>query len=447
MKRIFAGLAVLLLAACSNDTDLPEATGKGTLRAINAIPTAGEVAFLIEERRIGTMRYTDSTASVRYDDLDYVFNFDTLVAGDAGVTRFARQALKVVANTDYTFLLTGSVANPVVTLFEDEEREFDEAETVFAAKFVHASASTGALDYYFADPATPPAPGEQVATLSNGAISTAADFPEGDYVLTVTTAGDHLDVVYESATTSFTARDTRFIALFDGDANDTAPHIAEIVPVAGPAVSLRDPNYPARVEFINLSMDLGATDIYNDEALSSRLIENHAFLDVEAEIEVATGDNTFYYTPTGDTAAVLLEGVLSAIAGTRYRYYANGVSSDFNFNFLIPDRQPLETMARLTMYHGSNNFATLDLYIVDPGEPIDDVFPARFGIPPGAQTIDAALEAGSYDVYVTEFNDKTVLAGPYRIDVVLGDIVDFAVVDAVDPATLDALFFSGGPTP
>lgn len=263
----------------------------------------------------------------------------------------------------------------------------------------------------------------------------------------MTTAGDHLDVVYQSSARSFAARDTRFITLFDGDANDTAPLIAEVVSVAGPPVSLRDPNYPARVEFINLSMDLGATDIYIDEALSSRIIENHAFLDVEAEIEVAAGDNIYYYTPTGNTAAVLLEGALSTIVGTRYRYYANGVSPDFTANFVIPDRQPLDTMARLTMYHGSNNFETLDLYIVDPGESIDDVFPARFQVPPRAQTIDAALGAGSYDIYVTEFNDKTVLAGPIRIDVVLGDIVDFAVVDNVDPAILDVLFFSGGPAP
>ncbi len=445
MKRIFAGLAVLLLAACSNDTDLPEATGKGTLRAINAIPTSGEVGFLIEERGLGTMRYATSTASVRYDDLDYVFNFETIVAGGSGLRRFARQALKVTANTDYTFLLSGSVSSPVVTLFEDDEREFDEAETVFAAKFVHASASMGSLDYYFAAPGTPPAPGEQAAALSNGEISTAADFPEGNYVLTVTTAGDHLDIVYESATTSFTARDTRLITLFDGDANDTAPLIVEVVPVAGPSVTLRDPNYPARVEFINLSMDLGATDIYDDEALSSRLTENHDFLDVEAEVEVATGDNTFFYTPTGDTAAVLLEGALPAIAGTRYRYYANGVSPDFATSTVIPDRQPLETLARLTMFHGANNFGALDLYIVEPGEPIDDVIPTRFAIPLGAQTVDTALEAGSYDIYITEFNDKTVLAGPYRVDVVLGDIVDFAAVDNVDPAILDVLFFSGAP--
>ena len=33
--------------------------------------------------------------------------------------------------------------------------------------------------------------------------------------------------------------------------------------------------------------------------------------------------------------------------------------------------------------------------------------------------------------------EKTVIAGPYRLDVALGDVVDFIVYDNVDPATAD----------
>lgn len=447
MRRVFAGLAALLLAACSSDSDLPEASGKASIRAINSIPTAGEVTFLIEERVIGAMSYKQVTPSVRYDDLDYTFNFRAFYAGDTNLRRIANQPLDVVADMDYTFLLSGTLANPVVTLFEDEERDFQETDTVFSAKFIHTAASMGALDFYFADPATPPAPGGQAATLSDGAISTAADFAEGDYVLTVTTAGDHLDVVYQSETITFGARNTQFITLFDGDANDTAPLIAQALPVDGPSRPMPDTNSPGRVEFINISMDLGATDIYEDEPLASRLIDNHDFLDVAAEVEVVSGSNTFYYTPTGDTAAVLLEGTLTVLTGIRYRFYATGTAGQFDTTAVFPDRQPFETMAKLTMFHGSNNFDALDLYIVDAGAGIDNTIPARRGVVPGAQSLFAALEAGSYDIFITELDGDIVLAGPYRIDVVLGDIVDFVVVDTMDPAVLDLLFLSGAPAP
>jgi hypothetical protein len=33
------------------------------------------------------------------------------------------------------------------------------------------------------------------------------------------------------------------------------------------------------------------------------------------------------------------------------------------------------------------------------------------------------LMAGSYDIYVTEVFNKTILGGPYELDVALGDVV------------------------
>lgn len=447
MKRTFACLAILVLAACGNESDLPSPSGEASIRAINAIPTSGEISFLIEERSIGTAGYQDITASTQWDDLEYTFNFDVFYAGESSLRRIASQFLDVVADRDYTFVMTGSLANPTITLLEDDVRLFEAEDTVFAAKFAHTSTTQGALDFYFADPSIAPAPGNQVATLSAGEFSASADFPEGDYVMTITTAGDHTDVIYTSETVPFAPRNSFFITLFDGDANDTSPLIVQALPAIGLTVPMRDPSFPPTVEFINVSMDLGTTDIYVDEQLTSLIVSNHGFLDVSGEVAVAPGSNTFYYTPTGDTAVILLDGPLSATSGSRFRFYATGVAGEFDTDVVIPDRKSLETFAKLTMYQASNNFEFLDLYVVDAGESIDDNFAARVAIGRGTQTPNAALASGSYDIYITEFNDKAVLAGPYRIDVVLGDIVDLVVVDTVDPSTLDVLFLSGGLLP
>ena len=69
----------------------------------------------------------------------------------------------------------------------------------------------------------------------------------------------------------------------------------------------------------------------------------------------------------------------------------------------------------------------------------------RLGL--GQREISAAsgLTSGSYDIYVTEFTQKVVLAGPYSIDVVIGDVVEMLIVDTDDPGVLDVLFLSGGP--
>ena len=163
--------APCLLAACGNESDLPEATGKASVRAINAIPTSEELSFLIEERVISTASYAAATSSVRYDDLEYTFNIDVAYAGETSARRIASQFLDVQADRDYTFLVSGTLDDPAITLWEGDERSFDDADTVFQARFAHTAASLGALDYYFADASVAPVLGDQVATLSFGEIS------------------------------------------------------------------------------------------------------------------------------------------------------------------------------------------------------------------------------------------------------------------------------------
>ncbi|MDH3552622.1 MAG: hypothetical protein OER22_08415, partial [Gammaproteobacteria bacterium] len=56
-------MAAVCLGACSNESKLPVATGKGNIRAINAIPSAPAFSFLIEERLIGSVDYRASTGT------------------------------------------------------------------------------------------------------------------------------------------------------------------------------------------------------------------------------------------------------------------------------------------------------------------------------------------------------------------------------------------------
>ena len=100
MQRILVPIIVfiaLLTAACGGDPSLPEATGKGSIRAINAIPTSPDVSFLIEERRISSVVYQGATSRVSYDDLNYTFNFEVLYAGETSLRRIASRNIDIVA--------------------------------------------------------------------------------------------------------------------------------------------------------------------------------------------------------------------------------------------------------------------------------------------------------------------------------------------------------------
>ena len=450
MKQILVVLAcaaTLMVSGCGGESSLPKATGKANLRAINAIPTSPEISFLIEERSLGAAGYQDGTTPAPFDDLNYTFNFEAFYPGETSFRRFASKNVDVVANKDYVFLIGGSLASPTITIWQSDVRTFDAADTVFAANFAHASASLGALDYYFADAAVAPVPGNQVATLSFGEASDAADYAEGDYVLTITAAGDPNDVVFTSDSGTYGARDTYLFASFDGDAGDTAPVFVRAFSAAGANIAVPDANFPPTVQFINASMDLGASDIYDDEMLASLRVADHDFLSVSAELEITPGAVTFFYTPAGDTSVVSLETAFSAFGGTRYRIVAFGAAGGLAAAASIPNLRPVETHVKILPFQASNNFPFIDLYLVAPDALIDDLAPIRRALASGEVTVSGALLAGTYDVYVTETDEKVVLAGPYRITVAIGDVVDLLIVDTVDPAVLDVLFLSGGPTP
>jgi hypothetical protein len=195
---VLAALAITL-TGCAGETKLPVATGKGTVRAVNAIKSSPAFRFLIEERLIGAAEYKNSTTSSQFDDLDYVFNFDVQVAAtDTELTRVARKALTVVKDVEYTFVISGNYKSPAITVWEAPTREWSGTETVFEARFGHTAASLGDIDVYFAATGTTIAPENLVGTLAFGEILEATDFEAGDYVLTVTAAGDPLTVHFVS---------------------------------------------------------------------------------------------------------------------------------------------------------------------------------------------------------------------------------------------------------
>jgi hypothetical protein len=111
-------IATVTLGACAKESSFPKATGEGAIRALNAIPASPEIVFLIEERVVGTVTSKGVTATTVWDDLEYTFNFQTLLAGDSTTTRVASQFLNVGADNDYTFVISGALAAPDITIWE-----------------------------------------------------------------------------------------------------------------------------------------------------------------------------------------------------------------------------------------------------------------------------------------------------------------------------------------
>lgn len=450
MRNTFAVLAViatLALGACGKESSFPEATGKGNIRAINAIASSSEVSFLIEERSLGGINFREASSLTPYDDLEYTFNFEVVYAGDNSVTRIASQFIDVVADTDYTLVLTGTVANASIVLWEQPERVFTGSETVFATRFAHTSDSLGSADYYFAPPGVAPVLGEAVGTLSFGDVLTDIDFEAGDYVLTVTSNGDPTDVLFVSDTSTFVAATQYTISMFDGGANTFAPFIAHTFASGAVVASgtLSDVNYPATAEFVNGSLELGTVDIYDDDMQTSLIVDDLPHMGISAELNLASGENQFGFTPADSNNPVLIDQTLSVFPGVRTRLVGLGLSDSLRAVTYVPDRRPVETQAKLQVFSAANTFGFLQMFIIEADAVLENQLPVLSTLVAGSSPQTVALQAGSYDVYIREFDSTEILAGPVRLDVALGDVVGTILYDTVDPAVVEVQILPSTP--
>ncbi len=443
MKRIFLCLAcvgTLFVAACTSDSQFPNPSGEGVVRAIHAIPDGTDITFRIEERALSNIGYKQSSSPARYDDFEYNFNFEIFVPGDTEPRRIATVAQKIDANREYVFALTGSVDNPVVTTWASDLRQWDGTETVFEARFAHLSVSLGAIDVYFDDPANPPSAANRVATLSPGSIMDIADFAAGTYVVTLTAAGDPNRVpLYTSQQLNYNAQTSHVVSIFDGNANDTAPYILGTMTTNGQFVRLPDASFPPSIRFVHGALTLQDIDIYNDELLTNLLTGDVAFGTSTPDVQGSGADTTYYFTPSGSTATTLFSATVTGqLPGSTGDLYLIGDTDAWQGLFLAQNRAPVSTGAKISIMHAAINNPTLDLYIKNRDEPLtEDDTPVFLRV--GISTSTPAVQrlAGSYDIYLTEPGTKNVLAGPYAIDVALGDVVFLLAVDDVDPARID----------
>lgn len=444
MKRTFLLLtciSTMMLTACTSDTSLPTPTGKGVVRAINAIPGSPEVSFLIEERFLAGVPYKNSSTPVEYDDFNYNFNFEIAHPGDTAFTRVATEAVKVDADRDHILLISGDINMPTVTVIDGDIRTFDGSETVFEARFLNAAASLGNVDVYFEPPGTLPGTNPPTATLAFGEIANAADFAEGSYVITVTAENDVNTVHFTSGEASLLPQFAHVISLFDGDANDTAPLLVRSMTTVGNSLTFVDADHPPQIRFIHGASTLEIVDVYDDDVLTNRVVAGLDFKGTTAYFDATIEAKTYYFTPANSTAVILFERALPApVPGRFSNIYAIGDTDAWSAPGLIADLAPTSISFRILLFHAALNHATFDAYILDRDVPLgEDDSPILLAAAYGTAAPIINIAAGNVDLYLTVRAEKTVIAGPFQIDATLGTQIELVLVDTVDPLTAELI--------
>jgi hypothetical protein len=436
---IVSAFALAILAGCA-ESSVPDATGKGSISAVNAIPASPILTSLIEERALGVMGYKGSVTRQNFDDLSYNFNVDFRFIGDSNTTRIATHFIDMVVDTDYTLVLTGSVAAPVVTQWERPTREWEDTETVFEVAFAHLSPSLGDVDVYFALTGTIPVLGEERAKLSYGDRVPEIDLESEEYEVIITDRDDPATILYQSASVIFSARASHIITIFDADEAITGNISVRSISGTGSANELPDPNFLPTIRTVHAAFGTANIDIFRDEDFTAPIYSNLGFGETTGDLPVPVESVLYTYTAVGNPGAIIDEDLQITTPGQRSSTILAGMQgSDLRRIFLIGNRRSLETHAKFRIIQAAANFDTLDFYLVDTGTDITDLNPTIGGLNFANGTDFVGQIANSYDIVLTVPDEKTLLLPPIRIDLVNGDVVELLIMDTVDPAVADVM--------
>ena len=433
---IFALSANLLLVACG-ETQLPVATGKGSIRGIHAIVGFSDVDFLIEERRIGTADFKNATGA-SYDDLSYTFNFELPQVGEQPL-RIASRTLDVDRDTEYSIVLTGDTGAQEATLWQRAEREWTGSETVFDVMVGHANGTLGSVDVYLDAAGSVPVAGNALASLNFRQQSEPRDLEAGEYQLTLTPAGNPATILYRSAPTNFPAAASYLLTVFEADPGITGPVSIRVFTSSNVSTELPDERFPATAQFVNASIASGAVDIAIDGDYTNLAVSNLAFGAVSQDVEVPSSGN-YQYAPTGTTMALLDEDRTVVLGSTNLMILA-GEANDLVTLQAAGLRRGFSTVGRLRITNTATEFDAVDVYILEAGASVDDNFPSLFNFPYGFnQVLDRA--ADDYEITLTETTTKNVIAGPEPLPVDVFDVTEIVILDAPDTGALGILTFS-----
>ncbi len=444
-RRTFALAAALLvataMAACS-ESATPQATGKGNIRGLNAIVTAPEIGFLIEERNLGNVNYKGVTSFNIFDDLTYNFNFDLLIPGQADANRLATEFVDVLADHEYTVVLTGSIADPSSLYWEDPIREWAESDTVSEVFFAHLAPQIGELDVYFAAAGTVPVLGQSVGSIAFGERLPAQDFEAGVYELILTLKDDPASIRYQSVQLTAVEQTRAILAVFDPD--PTLPGNLGVNILGGPAGSsvVADVNFPPQMRTFHAALGTQNYDGYLDSDFSNLVFSDIGFLELSQYADVLTSIPLLTLTQVGNSGATIHEGDIAVSRGTRNTLVLAGEPGGLVYVGLLDRARPLETYPQIRFLNASFNTDALDIYMLEPGtSPDDAILPLFGGLPTLLNTGFGPAPEGMREITATLQGEKTPVSSPVLVDLAAGNSADIIIVDTVDPAVVELVVF------
>lgn len=453
LKLVVALSLNFLIGACSagGSPGSEEATGKGAIRALHAIPDLGPVTFLIEETALAEVDFKQVSGTESFDNITFVFNFDILLPNDSDVTRLASREVTVVEDIEFTFILSGSLEAPEIILWEQFRRDWiaaladadtnDTTITILDLSFGHLARDLGALDFYIAEPGTLPVPGNQIASLAFGDLQESIELEAGTYQLVVTDSGMPSDFLFASEAFSLTSARSVAVVVMDGDDSSTGSFSVRLLG-EGTGTELIDINAVSTMRVVHAALNTDELDLVVGDQFASPLFSGLTFGERSVPAIIISGEQNLNITPAGNPGSFLAEETINITKGNGHTFYLTGLPGQLDGILLRDGTRRLSTHAFLRSYQGAIRQGSIDLYLVAEGSDISLLSPNLASLPYTGATGYQPVVPGTYELVLTLPGTKTIIAEALSVDLKSFGIYDVVVADTVQTDRAQILFYA-----
>ncbi len=429
-----------ILAACG---DTPEDPVDGSFRFIHAAVSEDLVGFQLEQTPATSLEYAFGSGAQPLDSGPFDIGVNTLLATDGGTERAIDRAISVQANTDHIFVLYDDTGSLELVEYQLPEPEGNATEV----RFLHAAAGAAAVDFYLeADGADLTAANALASNVAYRALSDVSAPAAGEYVLSITAAGDPTTVLLQSIVVTIADGDSLILGAFLGAETSNALLRASLFNRANSSpLVLVDTNTAPVLRVIHAGLSGGDLDVVINEDFANPLQAAVMPGEIRDYADVVAGDIKVNVTPAGNMGVLEVDQDLTLTAATRQTQIISGTAGAYASAIYADDNRGVRARAKIRFRNASDSVDLVDVYLEEPGTDLTDEAPLTFALPSAGAEVATAVLPDDYEITIilndgdSTTEDTTVIGGPFAVTLAESTVYEFVIVDAATAGEVELL--------
>ena len=410
LRRILPLSALaLILAGCGGDDPVV-----ADIQVLNAVPDIGVASFTFNEALgLGIFDFRQGSNRFSLHARGYSLTAQTQVAG-VTVTLLDNVNVPLLANESYTLALTGRLVDGSVTQMLIPNSIDPVGAGNFRAQAVNLAPGAPSYDVYVTSPGADLTASAPLGAVAFREFLEPVEMPAGDYQIRVTDAGDPTTVALDAGTLTFAEGLDLALVLVENTRMGLGP-VSLVIHDTVIASEVLDVAASANLRAMHLAPVVDAIDIVLDDDLANPLIPALTFPTVSPYNTVAPAG---YNIKSVDSATQSIVGIdldATLLVGTDYSLLALesvDVAVPMQGRLLIEDNRALALQAKTRFVNGAPSAASVDIYVLFPGDLIDDFTPSVPNVVFQFDSGYSVTPAGDFEITVTVAGDPSQVLIP-----------------------------------